>query len=105
VGDSSHEESELQEAAVLENIGEKLKRADEHIAQLQRELRAFIKKAPASHIVNDDAEASESFRRFHERRIIDARLSVLAGDVLHQLRSSLDHLLCGLVLRDQGTVN
>ena len=91
-------------ADALTHIREKLKRADEHVQQLEREATAFEHETPNREIIDYDAQSEKAFKDFHAKRIVPPRLSVLTGDALHQLRSSLDHLVCALILRDGGTL-
>jgi hypothetical protein len=46
---------------------------------------------------------TDAFKQSHSERIVAPRLSVLTGEVLHQLRSSLDHLVRALILCNGGT--
>src|ERR1700730_13558450 len=71
---------------------EKLKRANENIVNLNAELVRFLSKGPGP--VGDD----ENHERFfdlvdHSAREIDPRFSVLAGEILHHLRTALDHVV------------
>lgn len=86
----------------LEHIREKLKRANEHIEQLEREVEAFLDEAPNRSIINDNPETTKVFEEFHRNRTVAPRLSVVTGDGLYQLRSSLDHLICALIKRERG---
>jgi hypothetical protein len=89
---------------VLAHIEEKLKRANQHVHKVRTECDAFINESANRELVNYDAESAEAFRRFHKDRIVPPRLSVLTGETLYQLRSSLDHLACALILKDGGTL-
>src|SRR5687768_8096129 len=83
-------------------IAEKLNRAKEHIEQLRAEVSAFLNEAPHRELVNYDASAAQAFRDFHQARHIPARFSIIAGEAIHQLRSSLDHLVSALIIADEG---
>jgi len=84
----------------VEQIAEKLKRANEHVMQLEEELDAFQNDASYGPISNDAAEQARAFRGFWETRVVPPRFPVLAGEVLQQLRSSLTYLHVALIVRD-----
>lgn len=88
----------------LAHIREKLKRADEHIKDFGTEADAFRDETPNRELVDYNTQTAEAFKEFHRQRRIPPRLSVLSGDVLYQLRSSLDHLACALIVADGGTI-
>ncbi|PYR48161.1 MAG: hypothetical protein DMF89_16460 [Acidobacteria bacterium] len=89
----------------LEDIVAKLERADEHIAQLKREIKTLWRETPNSTLVNYNSQSAEAFRDFHRNRAIPAKFMVIAGEIIYQLRSSIDHLTCALILRDGGTLS
>jgi len=62
----------------LSHIREKLKRADEHIQQLDRELKPFLHEKPRT-LVYDDLETRKAFEELHRNRVVPARVSVLTG--------------------------
>ena len=84
------------------DIVEKLKRAGEHIAQLETRIDTFLDDAPHRTLVDDDGRAAESFKAFHDNRGIPAPIKILAGEAVYHLRSVLDHLICGLIQIDEG---
>lgn len=86
--------------ADLTGVRAKLRRAKEHFGTLESEIKDWGKQQTYT-------------RKFHIRRdgpwyvvtadpfpIPDIRLCVIAGDVLFNVRSALDHLVWQLVLRD-----
>ena len=87
----------------FDGIAEKLKRADEHILRLASEIDRFINEEPNAIVVDYDPQQAESFIRFHQGRTVPRRISVITGEVLYQLRSSLDHAVCVFVKRAGGT--
>ena len=91
-------------SSAFEHIVKKLERAEEHINQLEREREAFLNKTPNRELADYDADSEKAFKDFHGQRVVDPRLSVLTGDVLHQLRSSLDHMACDLILSNGGSI-
>jgi hypothetical protein len=76
----------------LAGIEEKLKRADENVHNLGVEIGAFLKASPDAGVANDKRKAAEEWLKFHVEREIPPRFPVLAGEVIHHLRSSLDHI-------------
>lgn len=74
-------------------IEEKLKRADENIGNLNREIGTFLKSRPDSGIPEDEKKAAEALLHFQAKRDIPPRFPVLTGEIAHHLRSCLDHLV------------
>lgn len=85
---------------VLSEIGEKLQRADESITNLHREISAFNIEKPNSGISKDDEKAFEQWAKFHAERKIPDRFGVIAGEIIHHLRSCLDHIAWALSSED-----
>ena len=83
---------------LLEHIEAKLERAEEHINQLNVEVEALLDSAPYRSIPHDDPQALEDFERTLSRIRVPPRISVLAGEAIHQTRSALDHIAAALVL-------
>ena len=77
----------------LEGIYEKIKRADECISNLERESSAFFATSAYPDIPQDDDERFQTVLNYHRGRPIPIRFKVLAGEIAHHLRSSLDHLM------------
>lgn len=74
-------------------IAEKLKRADENIVNLKSEIDIFIQSSKYPVVPYADDEAFQEAISYHRNRYIPRRLSVLAGEVVHHLRSCLDHVV------------
>jgi hypothetical protein len=85
-----------QKQTALVNL--KVDRAREHIRELHSEIRRFHSRDPYSIVENLDPETGESVKTLRIRRRMPPRLAVIVGDVVHNLRSSLDHLAWQLVL-------
>jgi hypothetical protein len=92
----------------------RLKRADENIRQLNRELTDFLAPVPVvtlpvnmatrEPIITDvDREAYQKLVKFLKNGAIDPRLSVLTGEIIHHLRSAFDHLAWQLSSLDLQT--
>ena len=79
--------------ADFSGIKEKLKRADENILNLESEVSGFFQecKYPVLPKIQDKehAEAVEYFKKL----TIPLRFSVLSGEIVHHLRSCLDHII------------
>lgn len=78
----------------LAGVYERLKRADESIRYLNGEIALFL-KPPAGGFSKDRVKAANEFRE-HCARDIPLRFGVLAGEIVHHLRSSLDNLAWSL---------
>jgi|HubBroStandDraft_4_1064222.scaffolds.fasta_scaffold40725_2 hypothetical protein len=87
----------------LESARERLKRADENIQQLNREITDFLAPAPVivldadvvarKPIITDrDRKTFEELKEFLNNSSVPPRFSVLAGEIIHHLRSSFDHV-------------
>jgi hypothetical protein len=76
----------------LDGIREKLNRADENIGNLNREIGAFLDEGIKAVLSYQDYEARSEAFNVHFSREVPPRFSILAGEVVHHLRSSLDHL-------------
>lgn len=76
----------------LDSIREKLKRAEENIKNLNREIDIFLDYGIYRSIPDDDVKALSELLQLHFNRSVPLRLSVLVGEIIHQLRSTLDHL-------------
>ncbi len=90
---------------LLEHIEAKLERAEEHINQLNVEVEALLDSAPYRSIPHDDPQALDDFERMLSRIRVPPRISVLAGEAIHQTRSALDHIASALVLVNKHQTN
>jgi len=77
----------------FDGIREKLIRANENVVNLKREIDRFIKEGEYSVLVNPDDELMSKAMAYHRQRKMPLRFSVLCGEVVHHLRSSLDHIV------------
>jgi hypothetical protein len=89
--------------SVRPSIDAKLNRAFGHMDQLEAEALAFSRTRPV--ILELDAPDDNGFHlaRLRVVREPPIELGVTAGEIVHQLRSSLDHLMTELVLRHTGS--
>ena len=76
----------------MEGMIEKLKRADENIRNLDREIGAFFSQSDYPTIPDQDDESFQKAIDYHAATEVPLRFSVLAGEIVHHFRSSLDHL-------------
>ena len=73
-------------------VYEKLKRAEENIGNLDREIKRFFDEGEYATLPIQDSDLLLKAIAYHQNRAIPHRFSVLAGEIIHHLRSSLDHL-------------
>lgn len=91
------------ENASLDGPLAKLDRARLHLKTLNREIGAFKRSNSAEFIREDDFEAQEIVLRLKVlREPKNPKWGLVAGDLVHNLRSSLDHLVWQLVLLHGG---
>jgi len=87
----------------LDGAHERLKRADENIQNLNREIVILLAHAPIvvlpvdvaarKPIISDeDRKTFEKLREFIVSTSVPPRLKVLAGEIIHHLRCAFDHL-------------
>lgn len=74
-------------------IGEKLKRAQENIFDLETEIATFFQEGDHPVLPKDDGKPFLEAIEYHKNRVIPPRFSVLAGEIVHHLRSSFDHVV------------
>src|SRR5438552_2785214 len=82
--------------AEFDGIEEKLERAHENIQNLKSEISRFFQECdyPVLPKLNDE-KILEAIQ-YHKTLVIPPRFSVLAGEVVHHLRSCLDHIVWGM---------
>jgi hypothetical protein len=80
----------------LIGIREKLTRADETVANLNSEITTFLKAAPEGGFSQHKHEAAKQWADFHAKHPLPRRFGVIAGEIVHHLRSSLDHIVWNL---------
>ena len=89
----------------LAGVVEKLRNADDHLHRLQAESLTYLNsRANASILSERDADDSTRGRfRFNVIHQPPLKLAAIAGDVVHNLRSSLDYIIEELVKRESKT--
>lgn len=85
-------------------IWDKLDRADTHILELELALERFNSE-PSRTVTNPDEATLASFRKLHRGQGVAPTFSILAGEAIHHLRSSLDHLVASLILYEDQTAS
>jgi hypothetical protein len=92
--------------ASLDGVRAKLQRADEHLETLAGEMAAFLNADPSPlgfTIPHFDPETKWHVVYAYVEEEPPDRLGVILGDVLHNIRSALDHLVWQLVILNGGT--
>jgi hypothetical protein len=74
-------------------IAEKLNRSHENIKNLEAEIARFFKESEYPLLTNDKAEIIPEAVEYHRKLPVPLRFSVLSGEVIHHLRSCLDHIV------------
>jgi hypothetical protein len=74
-------------------IAEKLKRAEENIFNLYAEMERFFQECDYPIIPENNRELELKAIEYHKNLVIPPRFSVLAGEVIHHLRSCFDHVV------------
>lgn len=80
----------------------KLDRAYEHVEALNREIGAFLRRKPYEPLDKFDREADEYIVWMRVRDTPPVRWSIIIGEMVHNLRSALDHLAWQLVKANEG---
>jgi hypothetical protein len=75
----------------------KVGRADKHIGELQTVLRAFIDSRPYVVGTKRDPQTRRLIYYIARAEPIPVEVALIAGDVLQNLRTALDYLVCALV--------
>lgn len=90
----------------LDGCREKVARAGDHLETLDRESRRFVEEQRYLFEMEPDPDTGEQVVRIrsHRQPPLDAppRLGVIVGDILHNLRSALDHLIWQLAVIGTG---
>ena len=71
----------------------KLARADETLDCLDLEITLFLRQGPGALVFTGDVTAFAEKAKAHADRHVPARFSILAGEVVHHLRSCLDYIV------------
>jgi hypothetical protein len=74
-------------------IEEKLKRADENIVNLQSEITGFFEKSKYPVFPKINSKEHDEAVKYFSKLPVPIRFGVLAGEIVHHLRSCLDHVI------------
>jgi hypothetical protein len=86
----------------MRNIYSKVNRANRHIEELHRSIRRFIDTSPYKIRRKLDPRTGEAVYYLAEAPAVPDEMALIAGDVLQNLRSTLDHLAWELVETNGG---
>jgi hypothetical protein len=75
----------------------KIERAREHVAALNEKINAYLLKRPFRAVVRQQPYLCELQLAVETKLPIPKELSLIIGDVVHNLRSSLDIMMFGLI--------
>jgi hypothetical protein len=93
----------MRNMAVPDAILYKVVRAHEHLQSLEAELNGYYKSHPAKVVRQDEGSPDEYIARVITDEPIPAKLPVILGDFIQNLRSSLDYLVWELVIAAKDT--
>lgn len=81
---------------IPESVELKLNRAEEHIDTLDAEIRTFLADKPYGAYRTLEREGAEHVIHWSRCTQPPRRLGLIAGDAIHNIRSSLDHMVVAL---------
>ena len=83
----------------------KIERAKEQIYDLDSGLQSFVQSGGYGTFGEEDPQTGDWVIRVRVGKPIPLRFGVIVGEVIHDLRSSLDHLICHFIVTKGGTPN
>ena len=86
----------------LSSVRAKIERAKHHVRDLESRILAFRATDPYALFCDDDPKTGDRVLRVHVRSQPPDDLALIAGEIIYQLRSSLDHLAWQLVEANGG---
>lgn len=86
----------------LKQVTSKIKRAKEHVSDLERQLRAFLDSNPYKVSAKHDPETRKLVYYVSGVQATPDCLPLVAGDAIQNLMSALDHLAYQIVCSDTG---
>lgn len=89
--------------APLEGCRSKIERANEHIKNLEIETAEYLQTNKCSFPQHYDSASDELVLSFANVPVLPLRFSIIVGEAIYQLRSSLDHLVWDLCQFNNGT--
>ena len=91
---------------MLRGVAAKIMRAEELLGELNDEAKRFIEATPPPYTISTELQENDTQYVFYAdvRQHFPDRFSVLAGEIVQHLASSLDHLFAALVVQNGKTV-
>lgn len=83
----------------------KIERAKEHLSNLESEITAFLVGNPYKVVLDYNTNPQFFFVRINVSSEIPLRFSAIVGDVIHNLRTSLDMLIQQLIVTNGESPN
>lgn len=80
----------------------KIERAKEHIHELESEIQRFKESDPYKVVRDQEPDTEDWVFRLRVHSSLPLRCNAIVGDIIHNLRSSLDNLAWQLVLANGG---
>lgn len=80
----------------------KIKRADAQIPQLHADIRAFFDSCDYEIVSNINAKGTEEVWKYRLISKIPIDFAIRCGEILHNLRTPLDHLACAIAFKHSG---
>jgi hypothetical protein len=74
-------------------IAEKLNRSHENVKNLEAEIGRFFQECEYPLLSNDKGQVIPEAVEYHSKLSVPPRFSVLSGEIIHHLRSCLDHII------------
>lgn len=81
----------------------KVERTKAQIKCLNTDIRAFLDKSSYEIVSKLDTNRDEQIWSFRLKETIPAEISIVIGEILHNLRSSLDQMACAIALKLSGS--
>jgi hypothetical protein len=88
---------------VLAESEAKIERAKEQIKYLESSVKEFLRTEMYSFDVDEDSESREWVHRLRIHKEMPLRFSIIVGEIVHDLRSALDNLICHLARKAGAT--
>jgi hypothetical protein len=80
----------------------KVSRAHDQVEMLYSEIDAFFRRKRYELVFETNPEQTEIYTVVKERERVPLMWSILIGEIIHNMRSALDHLVWQLVIRETG---
>lgn len=86
-----------------DGIRVKIERAQKHVNDLERRVLAFNEANRDVFVIEDDAQTGERIVRMKFSSPLADDIPAIIGDAVHNIRTTLDHLICQLALKAGAT--